>query len=107
LVVFKCVLRGLSHEQSDDLRNALFWYRQALQRNPKSELAIAGNWRVHRKIDLASLADDDEIVSMIDPLVCLERARSLLNAERPTEPMLEEAGKLLDIVECRRKDLPQ
>lgn len=107
LVVFKHVLRGLSHEQEGDLRNALFWYRQALQRNPKSELAVAGNWRVHRKIDLASLAEDDEIVKMIDPIVCLDRARSLLSKSQPSEVELEEAGKLLDIVQCRRQDLPQ
>lgn len=107
LVVFKNVLRGISHEQQGDLRNALLWYRAALARNPRSELAVAGNWRVHRKINLADLAEDDEIIALIDPVVCLERAQTLLDKPTSNTEQQTEAGKLLDIVECRRKDLPQ
>ncbi|MFO0948165.1 MAG: hypothetical protein U1D30_19965 [Planctomycetota bacterium] len=110
LVVFKHALRGLGHEQQGNLRDALWYYQQALAVDPKSELAITGTQRVHRKIDLASIAPGDDLLDLVDPIVCLERVQKLLSsmASDPSVPRdaAEEAQKLLDIVAYRRQDLP-
>jgi tetratricopeptide (TPR) repeat protein len=107
LAVFKHVIRGLSYEQQDNLREALRSYRWALRTNSGSELAAAGNWRVHRKIDLSSLAADTVMLELIDPLVCLDRARTLLSSNDDSLERLSEVGKLLEIVAYRRTDLPR
>ena len=107
LIVFKHVLRGISYEQEAELREALISYQLALRIDPKSELATAGNWRVHRRVNLTDLADDDEVLELIDPVLCLERARLLLNRQQPSDDELAEADKLLDIVAYRRRDLAQ
>lgn len=106
LVVFKHVLRGMGHEQQGNLRDGLWYYRQALAADPNAELAIAGNWRVHKLIDPRDLAGDPDLMQMIDPLVCLSRAGELLSAPTVPPTALEEADKLLGIVEYRRPDLP-
>lgn len=106
MVVFKHTLRALSHEQQHQWREALIWYRLALRVDPRSETAHAGNWRVHRKLDLANLAEDDELFTLIDPVVCLDRARQLVAGDHPAPDRLGEAHKLLDIVAYRRQDIP-
>lgn len=111
LVVFKHALRGLGHEQQGNLRDALWFYQQALAVDPKSELALTGNWRVHRGIDLAAIAPGDDLLDLIDPVVCLERVRKLLSNMDPNpannRDAAEETEKLLDIVAYRRQDLPK
>lgn len=100
LVVFKHVIRGMEHERCGRLPMALASYRMALQRDAKSELAASGVWRVHQGIDLARLDADSPLMEMIDPAMCLERARSLI--PKANEPRVRaEALKLLDIAQCR------
>lgn len=106
LIVFKHVLRGIGFEQQGNLREALVAYRAALDTVPKSDLASAGYWRVHRAINLADLADDREVLELVDPRVCLERAQALLSrSDLSDAKSVDDAAKLLDIVAFRRPDL--
>ncbi|QDU64828.1 Tetratricopeptide repeat protein [Planctomycetes bacterium Pan216] len=105
-IVLKQVIRGLHDEQSGQLGQALIWYRRALAIDPKSEMARNGSWRVHRGIDLRNVTENQELLEMVDPVECLDRARSLLDRRDPSGEELEEAGQLLDIVAHRRDDVP-
>lgn len=106
LAIFKHIIRAMSYEQQRDLRESLRSYQLALRLNRRSDLAQAGNWRIHKKLDLASLADDKAMLELIDPLVCLDRARSLLAKRECSRDQTDEVQKLLDIVAYRRPDLP-
>jgi tetratricopeptide (TPR) repeat protein len=100
LVVFKHAIRGMEHERAGRSREALIHYRLATQVDPKSAIASAGVWRVHRKLDLSNAAGDRDLWEMIDAGVCLDRARAL--AKKIDDPAAgEEALKLLDVAELR------
>jgi tetratricopeptide (TPR) repeat protein len=106
IVAFKRGLRGLSFERAGDLRNALINYRLALEIEPRSPMAAQGNRRVHRKIDIARLKDDPDLLEMIDSRECLVRALEILRRTDATGAELREAHQLLMLVEQRREDLP-
>lgn len=105
IVAFKHLMRGLGHEHEGQLRDALWSYQQALAIQPGDPMATAGAWRVHRRVDLASLRPDDELFTLIDPLVCLARVRELLARPTLDPDVLTDVCKLLDIVTARRPDL--
>lgn len=105
IVAFKHLMRGLGHEQEGQLRDALWSYQEALAIQPGDPMATAGAWRVHRRVDLASLRPDDELFTLIDPLVCLVRVRELLSHPSLAADGIADIGKLLDIVAARRPDL--
>lgn len=105
VVAFKQALRGLSFERAGDLRNALINYRLALQTDAASALAMVGNRRVHRRIDVAKLKDDLDLLEMIDARECLVRAQDILRRTDAEGAELREAHQLLLLVEQRRDDL--
>jgi tetratricopeptide (TPR) repeat protein len=101
--VFKHAVRGLGHAEVGDHRSALRAYRRALELAPRNRLASEGIWRVHRLLDLAQVAREPETLALVDFDLCLQRASSLL-MEPPTVAKLEEAHRLLDLVQSQRPD---
>lgn len=69
-----------------------------MQLDPNNRLARDGFWEVHRSLDLDRLAGDPDTLSLVDLDLCLDRAGSLL-LRRPTPPQLEEANRLLELVQ--------
>jgi hypothetical protein len=102
LRVFKHSLRGYSYSRVGQLRDAILSFRRALQFEPQNKLAREGLWGVHRSLDLKQLAGDPVMVSMLDFALCLERVASLLLEPKPGPGKLEEAERLLDLVESQR-----
>lgn len=103
-VVFKHVVRGMDQERRGNWRDALIAYRLALKTDPKSELATAGSWRVHRQIDPTQIVGQDDLISLIDPDACLVRATALIRSNQPSKENLSEAQQLLEIVDRREPD---
>ena len=103
-VVFKHIVRAMDHERKEKWKDALIGYRLALQTDPKSELATAGSWRVHRHFDPSQVAAQEDILSLIDPEACLSRATALITTSSPSKEHLAEARQLLDIVDRRLPD---
>lgn len=100
-VVFKHVVRAMDQERRGNWRDALIAYRLALASDPKSELASAGSWRVHRQIDPQQIVGQDDLISLIDPDACLMRATSLIRSNQPSKENILEAQQLLEIVDRR------
>lgn len=98
LRVFKHTLRGMSYSRMRRYRPALVALRRAVHLAPDNRLAREALWEVHRDLDAARIAADPELVNLIDPYLCLDRAASLLLADRPGEPQRAEATHLLDLV---------
>jgi tetratricopeptide (TPR) repeat protein len=99
LRVLKHAFRGLSYLRVGRHRRALQAFRRALQLDPNNRLARDGFWDVHRSLDLDQLTHDPQTLALMDLHLCLERAGSLLVQGRPTAAQLDEAGRLLDLVE--------
>lgn len=102
LRVLKYTLRGMSYFTLRRYQDALAAYRRALALDPKNRLAREGQWQVHRHLDPDVLAEDASLMSLIDPDLCLNRARDLLLQIRPSPEMLGEAHKLLNLAERLR-----
>ncbi|MBX9654543.1 hypothetical protein K2Y11_13090 [bacterium] len=100
-VVFKHIVRAMDQERRGNWRDALIAYRLALKSDPKSELATAGSWRVHRQIDPHQIVGQDDLISLIDPDACLVRATALIQSNQPSKEHLSEAQQLLEIVDRR------
>jgi hypothetical protein len=98
LRVFKHAIRGFSYSQIGQHRQAILSFRRALEFEPHNRLAREGLWRVHRTVDLSHLADDPQMMAIVDAGMCLERASSLLLEPGPGAQKLEEAQRLLDLV---------
>jgi tetratricopeptide (TPR) repeat protein len=102
LRVFKHAVRGFSYAQIGRHRQAILSFRRALQLDPRNALAREGLWGVHRAMDLSRLADDPETLAVIDLDMCLDRAGSLLLQPSPHADKLQEAHRLLDLVQNQR-----
>ena len=98
LRVFKHTLRGLSYARLGHHRPALTALRRATRLDPANRRAREALWEVHRDLDAAKIAADPELVGLIDPYFCLDRAAALLLSDRPTEIQRAEATHLLDLV---------
>jgi tetratricopeptide (TPR) repeat protein len=99
LRVLKHAFRGLTYLRVGRHRRALQAFRRALQLDPNNRLARDGFWDVHRSLDLEELAHDPQTLALVDLHLCLERAGSLLVQGRPQPAQLEEAQRLLELVE--------
>jgi tetratricopeptide (TPR) repeat protein len=99
LRVLKHAFRGLTYLRVGRHRRALQAFRRALYLDPNNRLARDGFWDVHRSLDLEQLAHDPQTLALVDLNLCLERAGSLLLQGRPAPAQLEEAQRLLDLVE--------
>ena len=88
LRVFKHTLRGLSYARLGRYRPALISLRRAVQLDPTNRLARETLWEVHRDLDAARIASDPELIRLIDPHLCLDRAAALLLADRPTDAQI-------------------
>ncbi len=99
LRVLKHAFRGLSYLRVGRHRRSLQAFRRALQLDPDNRLAREGFWDVHRALDLNQLANDPPTLALVDLNLCLERAGSLLVQGRPTPDQLDEAQRLLDLVQ--------
>jgi tetratricopeptide (TPR) repeat protein len=99
LRVLKHAFRGLTYLRVGRHRWALQAFRRALHLDPNNRLARDGFWDVHRSLDLEQLARDPQTLALVDLHLCLERAGSLLLQGRPTAAQLDEAQRLLDLVE--------
>ncbi|HTK75961.1 MAG TPA: tetratricopeptide repeat protein, partial [Gemmataceae bacterium] len=97
LRVFKYTLRGLSYARLGRYRQALTALRRAAQLDPNNKLARETMWDVHRALEPATIAADPNLLKLVDPYLCLDRAAALLN-ERPTDAQMAEATHLLDLV---------
>ncbi|MFO0808349.1 MAG: tetratricopeptide repeat protein [Gemmataceae bacterium] len=98
LRVFKHTLRGMSYARLGRYRPALASLRRAVELDPANRLAREALWDVHRDLDAGRIAADPELVRMVDPDLCLERAGSILT-DSPTPQKRSEAVHLLDLVE--------
>jgi tetratricopeptide (TPR) repeat protein len=103
--VIKHTLRGISYASLGQHRQALLAYRRALALDPANRFAREGHWRVHRSLDLDQLVQDPDLLALVDPQLCLERARDLLLQSRPTAEMLDEAQRLLELAGSQRPAL--
>jgi tetratricopeptide (TPR) repeat protein len=99
LRVLKHAFRGLSYLRVGRHRRSLQAFRRALQLDPNNRLAQEGFWDVHRALDLEQLARDPQTLALVDLNLCLERAGSLLVQGRPSPDRLDEAQRLLDLVQ--------
>jgi tetratricopeptide (TPR) repeat protein len=99
LRVLKHAFRGLSYLRSGRHRRALLAFRRALHLDPNNHLAREGFWDVHRALDLHQVARDPQTLALVDLNLCLERAGWLLVQGRPSPDQVEEARRLLDLVE--------
>lgn len=105
LAAFKHVIRGLSHEREARWSDALSHFLRAQEIQRGFELAAAGSWRVHARLGADELAADPRLAELVDPLLCLERARELARREPLSEFHADQAAKLLNLVALRRPDL--
>jgi len=97
LRVLKHAFRGLSYSRMGKYRRALIAFRRALQLEPNNSLAREGFWEVHRSLNFEQLADDPQMLALVDLDLCLDRAGTLL-LSKPNAKQLEEANSLLDLV---------
>jgi len=104
LRVFKHVLRGQSYLSMRRTKMALMSFRRAIELDAKSQLAKSGMWQLHLGLDLAKVQDDPEVLAMLDLQMCLNRAGELLQGT-PNAAQLDEARRLLDLVENQRPKL--
>lgn len=112
LLVFKYSYRGATFEEQGDIKSAFINYRIALKHDPRATMAQRGNWRLHQKINLLTIAEDKDLLPLIDARECLARARQLLAPfdqiaiATDESETLDEIQQLLDLVATLRDDLP-
>lgn len=97
LRILKHAFRGLSYARIGRHRRALLAFRRALQLDPNNGLARDGFWEVHRSLNLDQLADDPQMLALVDLDLCLDRAGTLL-LSKPNPGQLAEAQRLLELV---------
>lgn len=102
LRVFKHVLRGYSYLNIGRLREAIYFFRRALELDPKSPLAQQGMLRLHNNLSLAKVERDPELVEILDFGLCLDRAQLFLLGGKPTPQQREEAERFLKLVEQKK-----
>lgn len=103
LRVFKHVLRGYSYMNLGRLREAIYFFRRALELDPTSPLANQGMQALHNNLTLAKLDRDPEIVEVLDFGLCLDRAQAFLIGDRvPTAEQRAEAERFLELVERKK-----
>ena len=103
LRVFKHVLRGYSYMHLGRVREAVDFFRRAIQLDPKSALAIQGMQSLHGTLSLAKLDREPELTEILDFNLCLDRAERLLFRERPPTPAeRDEATRFLDLVQLKK-----
>src|SRR5262249_27556156 len=105
LRVFKHALRGLSYSQLGRYKPAIESFRRALAHEPKNAMASEGLWAVHRALDPQLLVNDSEVVKVLDFGMCIDRAGSLLLQAGPSEASLQEAHRLLDMVNTHKREM--
>jgi tetratricopeptide (TPR) repeat protein len=105
LRVLKHGFRGMSYASVGRYRQALMAFRRALQLDANNAVAREGFWRVHRALDFDLLHSDPELLRLVDFDLCLERAGSLLVQGKPSSDRMNEALRLLDLVQSQRPDL--
>jgi tetratricopeptide (TPR) repeat protein len=105
LRVFKHALRGLSYSQLGRYKPAIVSFRRALEHEPQNAMAREGLWAVHRALDPHLLANDSEVVKVLDFAMCIDRAGSLLLQGGPSQASLEEAHRLLDMVNTHKPEM--
>jgi tetratricopeptide (TPR) repeat protein len=105
LRVLKHAFRGLGFARSGNHRRALQALRRALQLDPNNKLAREAFWNLHQNLDLKNIAQDPHTLELIDLDLCLERVATLLVPGKPTPAQLDEAGRLLDLVQQLRPAL--
>jgi tetratricopeptide (TPR) repeat protein len=105
LRVFKHALRGMSYSQLGRYKPAILSFRRALAHEPGNVMAREGLWAVHRALDPNVLANDQEVLKVLDFNMCLERVGSLLLQPGPSEDKLQEAHQLLDLVHRHKPEL--
>jgi tetratricopeptide (TPR) repeat protein len=105
LRVFKHTVRGIGFANVGRYRPALLAFRRALQLDPQNTLARESFWSMHRAMDINQVAQDREMLALVDFELCLDRARALLLEAGPTPQMLNEANHFLDLVQRHRPDM--
>ncbi|MBY0227944.1 MAG: tetratricopeptide repeat protein [Gemmataceae bacterium] len=98
LRVYKHAIRGVGYARGGRHRKALMAFRRALQLDPTNGIARDGFWEVHCALDLDKLVNDPQTLALVDLDLCLDRAGSLL-LQKPTPAKLEEANRLLELVQ--------
>src|SRR6185437_3527599 len=100
LRVFKHVLRGYSYLNLGRLREAIYFFRRALELDPNSVLAQQGMLALHNNLSLARIENDPALVEILDFGICLDRAEAFLIAgQAPTATHRAEAERFLNLVE--------
>lgn len=102
LRVFKHVLRGYSYLNVGRLREAIYFFRRALELDPKSPLAQQGMLALHNNLSLAKVENDPELVEVLDFGLCLDRAQMFLVGGRPNAEQRVEAERFLKMVEQKK-----
>lgn len=98
LQVFKHTLRGIGYANQGLHARALRALHRALFINPTYQSARQALWQLHRRLQPSDM--DEDLIRLIDPQVCLDRAASLL-MEPPAPTQREEALQLLALAERR------
>lgn len=109
LRVFKHAMRGMSYAKIGQHRQALVTFQRALELDPNHTLAREGLWSVHKAIDWTEVAQDKDMINLVNFDLCLERVSALL-ASPPAPAARAEALRLLDLVlrhEPRRRPVVQ
>jgi tetratricopeptide (TPR) repeat protein len=105
LRVFKHAVRGLGYARMGRNRLALQAFRRALELDPANRFANQGFRDLHRALDARTLAQDPETLALIDLNFCLDRVAGLLVPAEPSAADLDEAGRLLELVQTLRPAL--
>jgi tetratricopeptide (TPR) repeat protein len=105
LRVFKHVLRGISYSKVGRYRPALISLRRALELDPKNQLAQESLWRIHQDMDFTQLLNDPETLAVVNFELCLDRVSWLLLQDRPRPEQIQEAHRLMGLVESQRPAL--
>lgn len=102
LRVFKHVLRGYSYLNIGRLREAIYFFRRALELDPKSPLAQQGMLALHNNLSLAQVEHDPQLTEILDFNLCLDRAQAFLVGIRPNPEQRAEAERFLKLVEQKK-----
>ena len=102
LRVFKHVLRGITYGKVGQLRPALVSFNRALQLDPTNNLAQEQLWTLHREMDLDKLKAEPETLDLVNYELCMERVAWLLLQTPPRSDQLQEAERLLGLVQEQR-----
>lgn len=105
LRVFKHTLRGFTYLNLGRLKEALFFFRRALQLDPKNALAQQGMEALHNNLTLSRIQADPELTQALDFTMCLERASRLLLGRTPNAEQRDEAERFLEMVERHKPAL--